>query len=170
MNRIRNYQIILLFLIVAITSFDIACAQAKSKTDQVSKEALIKNLVDSQNFVFVPQTISPMRGSTRQLTSYYDLTISKDSLVSYLPYFGRAYVAPVDPTRSSLDFTSTNFDYIKTANKKKGWDVLIKPKDQTDIRQLSFHIFDNGSASLIIASLNREPITFQGYIREKQKK
>jgi hypothetical protein len=96
--------------------------------------------------------------------------MSQDTLISYLPYFGRAQVAPVDPTKNSLDFTSTDFEYTKTVNKKGGWDILIKPKDQRDVQQLSFRIFDNGSASLGVASANRDPITFQGYITEKKRK
>jgi hypothetical protein len=106
----------------------------------------------------------------RQLTSLYDITISKDSVLSYLPYFGRAYRAPYNPDEVGLKFTSTKFDYTKTPNKKEGWDILIKPKDNTEVQQLSFTIFDNGSASLQVLSANRDPISFQGYIRERKQK
>jgi hypothetical protein len=114
--------------------------------------------------------VSPMRGATRQLTSYYDITVSRDSLVSYLPYFGRAHVEPRDPTNIGFNFTSTKFEYTKTTTKKGGSDILIKPKDYTEVQNLSFRIFDNGSASLQVNSLNRDPISFQGYITERKQK
>src|ERR1700755_1239505 len=70
-----------------------------------------KNLVANQNFVFKANTVLPMRGSSHTLTSDFDLTISKDAVISYLPYFGRSWQAPADPTKSELDFASHNFGY-----------------------------------------------------------
>jgi len=161
---------ILFFSIVCITCLQIAHAQDEKKEKQVSKAALIKNLVDSQNFVFAAQSVLPLRGATRQLSSYYDVAISKDSLVMYLPYFGRAYTAPQDPANVGLNFTSTNFGYSKIAGKKGGWDITIRPKDHTEVHELLFRIFDNGSTSLQVISVNRDQISFQGYITEKRQK
>ena len=54
-------------------------------------------LITSKNYVFKARTALPMRGSARQLTAnYYELKISKDSIVSYLPFFGRAFSAPMN--------------------------------------------------------------------------
>ena len=41
------------------------------------------------------------------LSPYYYLKVSKDTVVAYLPYFGRAYTAPADPTEGGIKFTST---------------------------------------------------------------
>ncbi len=125
----RIIKSVFFFLIVCTTCLHIAHAQDEKKEKRATKAVFIKNLVDSQNFVFVPQSVLPLRGTTRQLTSYYDITVSKDSLVSYLPYFGRSYAAPHDPTNIGFNFTSTKFEYTKTATKKGGWDILIKSKD-----------------------------------------
>jgi hypothetical protein len=106
----------------------------------------------------------------RNLTSRYDVLVTKDTVISYLPYFGRAYSVQFNSTNIGFDFTSTNFDYKITTRKKGGWDILIKPKDQNDNQQLSFLIFNNGSASLSITSVNRSPISYQGYIAERKPK
>jgi hypothetical protein len=166
----RTIKSTIFLLIVTANCSYIGYAQNEQKEKEASKNAVIKNLVDSQNFVFVPQSVLPVRGALRQLTSYYDITISRDSLVSYLPYFGRAYAAPADPTNIGFNFTSTKFEYSKTLNKKGRWDILIKPKDYNEVQQLSFQIFNNGSASLRVISLNREPISFQGYITERKQR
>lgn len=47
---------------------------------------------------------------------------------------------------------------------KKSWDVIINPTDAKDARQLILSIFDNGSATLQVNSINRDPVTFSGYI------
>ncbi|MEP6951534.1 MAG: DUF4251 domain-containing protein [Ginsengibacter sp.] len=153
-------------IIFSLSSF----AQSSFADKSDPKKIAFKNMVDSQHFVFVAQSVSPLRGRFRNLTSSYDVNISKDTMICYLPYFGRAYSAPIDPSSGGLDFTSTNFSYSVTPHKKDGWNVMIKPKDNTNVQQLLFTIFDNGSASLNVTSTSRDPISFNGHIEKEQKK
>jgi hypothetical protein len=134
------------------------------------KETVIKNKVQERSFVFKVQSVSPMRGSMRQLTSEYDLRVTPDSIISWLPYFGRAYSAPINPSEAGIKFTSTNFNYTVATRNKNRWDITIKPKDATDINQLFLTVFANGSASLQVISNNRDPISFSGYISEENKR
>lgn len=126
-------------------------------------KATVKNLVDSKSFTFKAQTVLPMTGASRQLTSEYDLKLLGDSMVAYLPYFGRAY-GPINPGEGGINFTSTNFEYNAKPKKKGSWDVNINPKDTKDVRQLYLNISSNGYASLQISSNNRQTISYHGYI------
>ncbi len=108
------------------------------------------DLINNKNYKFLAQSANPSRGGLRLLDPGYEVIISKDSLQSYLPYFGRTYNAPTDPSQSGIQFTSTDYEYNVKERKKGGWDVQIKPKDYKDVRTLQFSIFDNGSASLIV--------------------
>jgi len=132
------------------------------------RKAEIKKIVEAQNYVFKAQTALPTAGATRQLTSDYDLRVSKDTIVSDLPYFGRAYTAPLNPSEGPLQFTTTKFQYMVSNNKKGGWNVTITPKDLTDPRELIMTILDNGSASMVVNSNNRQPISFNGYVTAKK--
>jgi len=170
MRTFRRFKSILLLLIVIGSCLHLSYGQDEKKERQASETALIKNLIDSQDFDFVAQSVLPARGAIRQLSSLYDIAISKDSVVSYLPYFGRAYTVPYNSTEGGFKFTSTKFEYSASPTKKNGWDILIKPKDYNEVQELSFRIFNNGYASLRIVSLNREPISFQGYITERKQK
>lgn len=164
----KNFTSMLLALLI-ITGFNTVSAQDSTGT-QTKEQNTIEELITAKNFVFVPQTVLPANGRTRQLTSYYDVTLKNDTLISFLPYFGRAYTAPLNPTKSELDFTSTNFDYNITPLKKGGWDVMIKPHDETAVRQFVFTVFDNGTASLRVNSNNTQPISFNGYITEPRQR
>jgi hypothetical protein len=149
-----------------IIFFAFVCAQLGYAQDsaKIKKAAIIQNKIENRKFTFVADFALPMRGITRQLTTPYDLEVSHDSLISYLPYFGQSYTAPLDPTKISFDFTSTNFDY-KVSNRKKGkWEVSIRPKDQNNVQQIELTVFDNGSASLNVTSIDREPISYNGHI------
>lgn len=133
---------------------------------QESNNQNFETIVTSKNYVFVAQSANPMGFRMRQLTSEYDLRVLGDSIVSFLPYFGRAYSAPIDPTQGGLDFTSTDFEYEQAARKKGGWIITIKPKDVREVRQLTLTVTESGSASLQVIPTNRQQISFNGYVKK----
>jgi hypothetical protein len=75
----------------------------------------------------------------------------------------------MDPSKGGIQFTSTNFSYSVTSNKKDSWIVNITPKDYQAVQQLTFTIFGNGNASLNVTSTSRDPISFSGRIRKNKK-
>ncbi len=143
-------------LATALTSLHITYAQE-------SDPAAVQKMVESKNFVFKAQSVLPQRGGMRQLTSDYDLKLLGDSVVSFLPFFGRAFVAPMGPDENGIKFTSTDFAYT-TKKKKQGWEISILPKDTRDVRQLFLSVSGNGYARLQVISNNREGISYNGYI------
>ena len=86
-----------------------ASAQGSRSQKQAAKAEEVKKLVENVSYVFKANFVNPQRGGGHQLTSDYDLTVSKDTINAFLPYFGRAYTAPVDPTEGGIKFKTTNF-------------------------------------------------------------
>jgi hypothetical protein len=156
------------FLLIAVL-FISQAAFGQDSTKQTT-QTTVKDWLNDRNFVFTPQTATPMRGRNVHLTSYFDLSVSKDTLVSNLPYYGRAYSASINPSENGLNFTSTKFDYNVTPRKKGGWDVSVKPKDANDVRDMTFTVFDNGKASLFVNSNNRESISFDGTVTQSKRR
>ncbi|HEY4206930.1 MAG TPA: DUF4251 domain-containing protein [Puia sp.] len=148
-----------------LSSFLFCSLSAHSQDKNAEKTARIKALVESQNYIFTPTTALPMSGRTRQLTPDFDLKVTKTVIVSYLPYFGRAYTAPLDPTKGPLNFTSKDFAYTATPRNKGGWNIIIKPKDYKNVQQMSFTISSDGYATLQVNSINNQPISFYGNIQ-----
>jgi hypothetical protein len=136
----------------------------KSKSQELDS-AIVAKAVETKNYIFKAQSASPQRGGFRQLTSEYDLVVRPDTLVSYLPYYGRSFSAPINATDAGLQFTSMNYEYSVKNKKKNRWDITIKPKDVSRIRDLNLTVFDNGRASLRVSSNDREVITFDGYLK-----
>ncbi len=148
-----------LFIILLFLSF---CSIKPEGEKQVTKQ-----LLTSGKFVFKAQTALPLSGRSVTLSEGYDITISRDTVTAYLPYYGRAYSAPIDPSSGGFKFTSTNFEYQVQDRDKGGWDVFIKPKDYIEARELSLTIFANGSATLQVLGNNRQPISFSGTVIAK---
>lgn len=151
-------------------SHNIVSAQDTRSDKQQSKTASIENFVSSSDFEFVAEYVIPTGGSTIYLTSRYDMQVAKDSLSTMLPYFGRAYVAPMNPSEGGIQFTSTDFTYSVEERKRGGWNITILPKDTRDVRQLYLNVSENGKATLQVVSNNRQSIAYSGYIRERKHK
>lgn len=156
---------------ILLAGLNIVYAQNIKQDKKAAKIEAIKTMVNNANYIFRANYVNPQRGGNKALTSDYDLKVTKDTITAFLPYYGRAYVAPINPSEGGIKFTSTNFIYTTKNNKAGSWDILIKPKlnsnnDLKDVQQLRLNISSGGYASLSVISTNREPISFNGYIEE----
>ncbi len=157
----NNFGWALCMLIAVATASCVNVSNAQESSKDVS------GLINSKRYVFIAQMASPVGGQSRQLTSEYDLKVRGDSIIAYLPYFGRAYTAPADPSKGGIQFTSTDNAYTQSARKKGGWDINIKPNDAGDVRQMVLSVTSTGNATLQVISNNRQTISFNGYIAER---
>jgi hypothetical protein len=154
-------------------------AQVYAQTDKET----IKRIVGEQNFNFVATRANPMPSnalnqilyrfpnSSNQIVdlngSQYDLRVTKDSVVAYLPYFGRAFNASLDPKEAGTKFKSKGFKY-SAVKKKNNWIITIDPKDVKDNQKLVLSVSESGYATLNVNNTNRQPISFNGYISENK--
>ncbi|MCW3464619.1 DUF4251 domain-containing protein [Chitinophaga nivalis] len=159
------FAIVCCFLAATVSPAGLV-AQDTKVAKRAAQTARVKSLIDARSYVFVAQTALPMNGRSRQITPDYGITVTTDSIVSYLPYFGRAFVATIGETKSPLDFKTKDFVYTATPGKKDGWEITVKPKDQREIQSLSLSVTSSGYASLQVISTNRTPISFNGYVTE----
>ena len=143
-----------------------------SKSDLFSqvKGDELKELIRKQEYVFVAQNALTQRGRTVNLTSEYDLKVGKVEIEAYLPFFGRAFTAPIDPTEGGIKFTSKNFEYKERKGKKGGWEITIIPTDYKDVNSLNLSISESGYGTLSVNSNQRSNISFYGYITQKPEK
>ncbi|HUQ67747.1 MAG TPA: DUF4251 domain-containing protein [Flavitalea sp.] len=145
------------FLIMSLFSLTATMAQS-------DKTSSIKDAIESKQYIFKARTVLPSNGSTRQLTSEYDFTVNKDSILAYLPYFGRAYVATIGNTDGGINFTCTEFSYKVTEEKKGGWIIRIKPKNAGDVQLINLNISKKGYGTLHVDCQNRQGISYTGKV------
>lgn len=137
--------------------------------------AKIKALINSRNYVFEANYVIPQRGGARSLSFGYDMVVSKDTVTTYLPYFGRVTIAPSDPTDGGIKIKSTNFDYVTAPGKRGSYEITITPKEtdtqgSKDVRYFKLSVSADGYASLQVVSNNRDPISFNGTIEPRNPK
>ncbi|GAA0548500.1 DUF4251 domain-containing protein [Chitinophaga japonensis] len=146
----------------------IALASAHHTFAQDDKKDQIKEAIAARSYVFKAQTVLPMGGRSRQLTTQYDVKVAEDSVLVDLPYFGRAYTAPLDPTKGGFRFKTKDFEYTVDNKRKGGWNIVIQPRDTDDARQLALMISEDGYGTLQVISNNRQPISFNGYVTARE--
>ena len=152
-------------LALLITVITVQCSILNAQeTKKENAQQQLATAIQQQRYIFNAQSASPTGGGTRQLTSEYNFKVVKDSVQSYLPYFGRAYAAPMPSDDGGIKFTSVTFDYTIAEGKKGGWTISIKPKDANDVREVTISISKNGYGTVQVISNTRQPISFYGQV------
>ena len=103
----------------------------------------------------------PMGGRSVNLTSPYSLEIHGDSILSYLPYFGRAYSAPYDGGES-LTFKEVATEKEQTSEKKGSSEIKFRVKTKEDVYMFRVEVYPNGSVTINVTPVNKQAITFYG--------
>ena len=165
MKKNGGYFLFIFFLAMAAAQPQPAAAQSKKDSLQT---AAVREMVTAQRYTFRAQTVTPLGGRLRQLNNNDELRVTKDQISSDLPYFGRAYSAPIGSS-GGIQFRSKDFAYSVSNKKKDGWNITIQFKDAQDVKQMQLSIFSNGAASLQVLSNNRQSISFNGYIAAPDK-
>ncbi len=156
-------KIVLLFLILAFLS---ACAVSEqTKMERAAKKELlakqVREGIEKQHFSVDVRIAHPLRGRPIHLSSPYDLEVKGDTIVSYLPYFGRAYSVPYGGGKG-LNFLGRIMRYEVNAGRKGEYLVKMDVDNEEDHLLYLVTVFENGSANVDVSSKNRDRITFTG--------
>jgi len=172
----RNLTKLAIISALILSCFQTVLAQKTSRAErEAAKIAKVKALLDARNYVFQADYVIPQRGNSKSLTFGYDMVVSKDTLQTYLPYYGQVTLAPTDASDGGIKLNTTNFSYEAKASKKGGYEITIKLKDNfnqgsKDVRYMRLNVSATGYASLQVISNNRDPISFNGTIEDRKQK
>jgi hypothetical protein len=159
MKTLFNYAAFIVVLILA------SCSSLRTTPETIRE---ITQKVQAKDFTVVVNYANPMRWKQMYLTSEYDLRIRNDSAFAYLPYFGVAYSAPYGGGEGGIKFAEPMKDYsMMTAKKKGSWDIHFKVRGKEDVYEININIFNNGSATITVNSVNRDAIYFSGEVKRK---
>ena len=164
----RTKKQIFMLLLALLVGIPTLSAQSKKEKKEQKKEA-VKKLIESENYKIDVNTAMPMGGRSIPLTSSYSLEIRNDSVISYLPYYGRAYSIPYGGG-DGLNFKAVLKEYSMEMDKKGNAVIEFIARNPEDRYEYRVKVFPNGSASIDVNMQNRQSISFQGelYIKEEK--
>lgn len=163
----------IIFTMILLVSFLGLTAQEDSdksrKEKKAEKEAQkikkIKKLLDEETFVFNATHALPMGGGSKYLNYDYDVVVNKDTVISYLPFYGVAYHVEYGARQSAFDFMQPIEKYNMEKD-KDGYLVDLEIDNGMDHLNYTFRISKLGYATLHVSSTHRQSITYHGNINE----
>lgn len=151
------------FLLYAFFVLSLFSGCTASKKNAVAQEETVTKMLDSLHFVFSANLALPMNGMSIPLSYGYNVRFTGDSVIAYLPYFGRAYEAPLDPQESGIRFISTKFKIKDKKLLHSGVRLIgIEIPDAGQWRQLYLSVSLSRYATLQVNSNSRQSISFYG--------
>lgn len=145
--------------------------QTKQKTKEKSKEELILEkigkMLDDTFFVFNATDMMVRGGGNMTLSYDCDVQVIKKTVISYLPFIGRAYYTSPDIQNSGLDFTLPMSDYYYK-ERKSGYKAGFKVHNGSDLMNFTFYISKTGYTTLTVGSTRRQSISFYGTFNERK--
>ena len=164
----KSFRLLFLMGIVLFLGGQSLYSQSK-KEKREQKEKEIKEMIDEKRFTIDVNRALPMGGRTVNLTSSYSLEMRGDSVVSYLPYFGRAYSAPYGGGNGGVRFEKSITDYQCSYNKKGTAQIKFVARTDDDTYRFDVQVYPNGSAFINVTPVNKQSITYHGELTAKKK-
>ena len=137
----------------------------RKKAKKEAKANEVKSLINNKNYMFTAQQAIPMSGPAISLTSDYELVITPDSAIAYLPYFGVAYQVDYLERDGGIKFKEPISSYESIINKGiTNIEFLVNsPKDQYNCL---LSISGPGYATLSISCNKKQSIQYSGVIQK----
>jgi hypothetical protein len=146
---------------------------AHAQTTRDIRDSLIadavKSLLVKKQFIFFVQSVVPPGGQGLPLAGEnYTMRLFGDSVQFNLPYVGRSHQAVTDYSQVGFNFKTGGMDYEIRDRKRGGWNVQARLHNSTNVSQFAITVLKNGSATLLLTPRNKQPISYQGNIAEKE--
>ncbi len=163
----KAIRIIFSLLLIIAISIPTLSAQTKKEKKELKKQA-VEKLITSGKYKIDVNRVLPARGRSVMLTSLYSVEIRNDSIISHLPYYGRAYSIPYGGGEG-LNFKAPLTDYKLDWDKKGTAKIKFTARSTEDKFDFDIDIFSNGSSTIFVNMQNRQSINFQGEVDMTEK-
>ena len=136
----------------------------RNLTKKERRQMAILNAIEDKHWHIDIQSMNTLRYGSRTVTTDFFLELRGDTLRSYLPYLGQAQASPSLSPSVGLNFEEPVRQYKESRPKGKYTQIDIDVKTREDSYHYVIELYDSGSASIRVRSLNRDPISFDGTI------
>lgn len=157
-------RIVITIIIAALATC--SCASLSKTTAQRNAEkqrtaSQVADKLDSKQFSVEVNYMISMRGGGKSVSGGYAVTVDGSEIDSRLPYAGQARNVPYGGGKV-LTFKDEIDDY-----KDSGWDngkreIVFSTDNDEDKLVYRITVFEDGTASVFVNSLNRDSISYRG--------
>ena len=159
MRNLKNIPIIL--FVMAFCGGATVEEKAARAAEQAAK---VNKALKERKYKIDVERMYSMRGGSKTLSYGYSVDVRNDSLISYLPYFGRAYSVPYGGGKG-LTFSERIGSYQEYQKGNGLRHIEISLRNDEDTYLYTIEVYENGSSSISVQSRQRENISYSGEMR-----
>ena len=141
------------------------CATVEEKAARAAEQAAkVNKALKERKYKIDVERMYSIRGGSKTLSYGYSVEVRNDSLISYLPYFGRAYSVPYGGGKG-LTFSERIGSYQEYQKGNGLRHIEIGLRNDEDTYLYTIEVYENGSSSISVQSRQRENISYSGEMR-----
>lgn len=156
-------------LILMLAIMAAGCSSTKNAASSEQRAADLEEMaamIESGNYIYTIQSISPTGGRTIQATTAYTMKAVDGKYEAYLPYMGRAYQATYGGN-GGIEFNGTPENLkIEKNSKKNTIAVSFTIAGENDRYTVNLQVGSGGYGTLNINSQNRQGISYYGSVTQ----
>ena len=156
-----NYILVAFMLTASLATACVTVSPGEKEAKQKAVEEKVLQALKEKHYTIDVYMMYPQGRGGISVTSDYSVEVKGDTLVSYLPYFGRAYQVPYGGGKG-LNFTEQIEHYSAKRDDKGRTTITIELTNDEDTYTYILTIFENGKATVDVRSEQREPISYSG--------
>ena len=157
----KKYLVSMVLALVAVVVLS-GCGTSEERAARAAEQATkVRNALKERHFKISVDHMYPMKGGMKSVSYGYSVEVRNDSLISYLPYIGRAHNVPYGGG-NGLNFSERIGSYHENQVKDGKWHIDIDVTNEEDTYRYQIDVFDNGSSSISVESRQRERISYSG--------
>lgn len=138
------------------------CATTAERMEREARTAAqVSEALASRHYTINVLMMYPQRGRAVNLTTNYSVEVKGDSLISYLPYFGRAYNVPYGGGKG-LNFIAPITGYQTETDRKGITRVVLTSENEEDHYRYILEVSSSGDSYIQVQSRQRDFIRYSG--------
>jgi hypothetical protein len=148
--------------LAAIVSCGTASKATLSAADAANAE-VVTTMLDNRVYKMDFDRAYPTAGPSFTLNYPYYVSIIRDRVESFLPYFGRAYNVAYNGGEG-LHFDAPIEDYKTTKGRKGQLEVTFQARTTEDNYRFRIEVYPNGETRLSVSAMRKQSMSFSGHM------
>jgi len=149
---------LLTITLITLTGCATSAERAKQKAAEIK---MVEQAIANRDYYIQIDRMYPRRSSGVFPVTDFFLQVQSDTLISYLPYIGRAYEASFGNSKG-LNFTAPILGYKAGKDLKNCYQIRIQTRTDEDVYSYFLSISENGTADIHVTAEKREGCSYSG--------
>lgn len=156
-------QIIFCLVTVAVMVTSCVTQQERAERKAQTQKAVTEAIASRKLHIDI-KSMNTLRYGVKTVTPDFFLELRGDTLQSYLPYMGQAHTAPMMSPPQGLNFEERVHNYLVSKLKAGRTQIELDVKSEEESYHYFIDVYDTGDTYIYVKPLNRDPISFDGFV------